>query len=237
MKKEKDLSKQVMKEIKQKDIKMRPKLYFVAGSLLLGAGMAGAIVLAMFFTHLVMFRLRVHAPFAFLQLGQPGLRAFLVNLPWRPLLLTIGGLAGGISLLRRYEISYKKSFLVLVIGLVALVFTFGFLLDQIRPEKRLAGLRPIRPLYEARFKGHDWVVGEVREVKEGELTVQTPEGKEVIVVWDEKTRMPLGVDFQKGDQIRAVGEWQNGSLKTKGIVVQNGFSKIKPFGRQKLKPR
>lgn len=230
--KEKDLSAKVMKAIDKKEVKMRPKAYFVLGSLLLGIGMAGAIGLAMFFTHLAVFRLRVHAPFAFLRLGQPGLRPFLVNFPWLPLVLAVGGIVGGIVLLRRYEISYKKSFLALAIGLVALVLTFGFFLDQLGANRSFSRLKPMKPLYKERFEGQDWVWGEVVKLDDNQLTIETKEEKKVIIIWNEKTKMPMETDFQKGDQVKAVGEWQNGTLKAKGILRY----KTEPYLKKKMGP-
>jgi hypothetical protein len=194
--------------------------------------MAGAVGVAMFFTHLMVFRLRVHTPFTFLRLGHPGLRPFLANFPWLPLVLAVGGLAGGIILLRRYEISYKKSFLALVIGLVGLVLTFGFLMDRLGANRPLSRLKPMKPLYETRFKGQDWVWGEVVAADDHQLTIKTKEGKELMIIWDEKTKMPPEADFKKDDQVKAVGEWQNGTLKAKGIL----HLKAKPLQKGRLGP-
>ena len=76
-------------------------------------------------------------------------------------------------MLKKYEISYQKSFLALAIGLVALVFTFGFFLNLTRPERKLKELRLTRSFYQSRFQGRDWVLGKVVEVGENEVTIET----------------------------------------------------------------
>lgn len=106
-----DLTKKIMKEIRQKKVKMRPRIYFIAGSLLLSIGLAGTTILAIFFINLVLFRLRIHQPFGFLILGRPGLRPFLLTFPWLSLLVALGGIIGGRALLKKYDISYKKKLL------------------------------------------------------------------------------------------------------------------------------
>jgi hypothetical protein len=157
-----------------------------------------------------------------LRFGRLGLGGFLVNFPWLPFFLALTGLAGGILLLRRFEIAYKRNFLGLAITVVALILALGFLADQVKLEKPASRFGPIKPLYHGQFEGEDWVVGEVLSVGQDELEVETPEGNQAIVAWDEKTRLPLGEDFQTGDLVRAVGEWQDGVLKAEGIMRSAG---------------
>ena len=216
-KKKIDLSKKVMKEIHQKQVKMRPRAHFLVGSILLGIGLAGALILATFFINLAIFRLRVHGPLGYLGFGRFGLRPFLATFPWLLFLVAVGGLFGGLALLRRYDISYKKSFLGLAISLLVLILTAGFLLDFLGFNERARGLKPLGPLFPEQFAGEDWVVGEILEAKNGELVIVTPRGEEVTIKMDEKTLLPFGKDFAVGERIRAIGEWQQGSFMAKGI--------------------
>lgn len=216
-KKKTDLSKKVMGQIHKKHVKMHPRLYFVLGSLLLGIGLAGAVVLATIFINLAFFRLRIHGPLGYLWFGGFGLKPFLATFPWLPLLIAIGGILSGLVLLRRYDISYKKSFLALVIGLVALVLTTGFLLDYIGLNERMERLRPLRPLYPPQFAGKDWVTGEIIEVGGDELIIVTPEEREVTIKLEKRTLLPFGGDFKEGERIRAIGKWQDDVFVAIGI--------------------
>jgi len=133
-----DLSQQVMHEIKRREIKMRPRLYFALGSVLLGLGLAGAILTAIFFLNLFVFRLRILGP---LNCLRP------TTFPWTVLLVSAIAVAAGLTLLKRYEFSYKKNFLVLAIVLVVVVGVLGFLLDQVGFNERMERHRHLRPFY------------------------------------------------------------------------------------------
>jgi hypothetical protein len=216
-KKETDLSQKVMAQIKKEKVRMRPHIYFLVGSILLGIGLAGAIIGAILFLNLTFFRMRIHGPFGFLMFGQFGLRPFLATFPWLPLLLGLAAIFGGMALLKHYDISYKKSFLVLAIVLTAFVLTVGFVLDRIGFNEKLERVRPLPPFYPSHFTNQDWVMGEITEVKEGEITITTPRGEKVRISIQKETLLPFGGDFQLGERIRVVGEWQNDVFVAKGI--------------------
>lgn len=207
-----------MTQIHKKKVKMKPRSYFIIGSLLLGMGLTGVLALTIFFVNLMTFRLRIHNPFSYLWFGHSGLKPFLTVFPWWPLLLIIGGFAGGIILLKRHDISYKKGFLALIIGLIISISTLGFLLDKMDFNRRTKGLKPLRPLYQSRCMGEDWVFGSVVETKDKEIKIATPTEEEVFVKWDEETHLPFGSDFEVGERVKAIGEWQEGIFMAEGIV-------------------
>lgn len=238
-KKKRDLSQKVMKQIHKEKVKMRPRFYFIAGSILLGIGLTGAILGAILFINLTFFRMRIHGPLGFLWFGRFGFRPFLATFPWVFLLIAIAGILGGLALLRRHDISYKKSFLGLVIALVVLVLIMGFVLDRIGFNERLERIKPLRPFYPGRFTNQDWVIGEIIKVEDKEITVSTPDGEEVKILRDEKTLLPFGGDFEVGDRIRAVGEWRDDVFVAKGIGKGELHWRVRPKGikGRKMPPR
>ncbi len=138
----KDLSKQVLQEIKKREVKMRPRLYFAFGSILLGLGLAGAIITAIFFLNLFVFRLRVLGPLNCLR---------LTTFPWTVLLASMVGIVAGLALLKRFEFSYRKNFLVLVIVLITVIGVLGFLLDRVGFNERVAPHPRMRRFYRNYF--------------------------------------------------------------------------------------
>lgn len=146
-----DLSKKVMQEIKRRGVKMRPRLYFVFGSILLGLGLTGAILTAVFFLNLFVFHLRVRGPVSYLQLGPPGILPFVTTFPWAILLASMVAVATGLTLLKRYEFSYKMNFVVLAIVLLVVVGVLGFLLDRVGFNERVAPQPPMRRFYRHYF--------------------------------------------------------------------------------------
>jgi hypothetical protein len=146
-----DSSKKVMQEIQRRGLKMRPRLYFVGGSVLLGLGLAGAIIVSTFFLNLFVFHLRVRGPLAYLQLGPPGVLPFVATFPWAILFLSVVSIAGGLTLLKRYEFSYKMNFAVLAIVLIVVAAVLGFLLDRVGFNERVAPHPPLRRFYRNYF--------------------------------------------------------------------------------------
>jgi len=135
----KNLIQEVMNKIERGEVKMKPRIRFVLGSIFLGAGVAGALTVAVFFFNLAFFRLR--------SAGPCGLRLFLTTFPWAVAFVASIAVIVGIILLRRHEISYKKSFLGLVVGLVTLILTTAFLLDRVGFNERVGKHRWARPFY------------------------------------------------------------------------------------------
>ena len=111
----------------------------------------GAVLTAVFFLNLFVFRLRVFGPLSYLRLGPPGISPFLMTFPWTTLLVSAGAMATGLALLKRCEFSYKMNFLVLAIVLMVVVGVLGFLLDRIGFNERVAPHPPMRRFYREYF--------------------------------------------------------------------------------------
>lgn len=201
----------VMQKIKSGQVKMRPKIYFVAWSIFMGAGLVSVIVLAAFFVNIVSFKLRTLGSFGYLWFGQYGIRPFLYTFPWVALLIVIFGLVIGISLLKRYDISYKKSFVGLILGLTLIVLAAGWIMDLTGINERFQHIGHMRGVYREKFVGNDWVAGEVIAVEKKLLQIENINGDQVMIEWSDKTVLPFGSDFKVGDKIRAVGKWSSDS--------------------------
>ena len=210
------LTQEVMGKIGRGEARMKSKAYFLLGTVFLGVGLAGVLLLAIFFTQLVFWRLRTIGPFGYLSFGHFGLRPFLATLPWLSVLFALAGIVIGIYLLRRCDVSYRVSFFGLITGLVTLVLTLGLLLDLSGVSERVAR-RWDQRLQQSQFSGRTWVVGQVTEVGEQRAVLVTPQGETVIVVWSEKTLLPFGADFEVGQRVRVVGEWQDDIFLATGI--------------------
>lgn len=218
----KDIANKVMQEIKEKHISMRPRFFFVAGSFLLIGGLTFAFVLAIFLVHLILFRLRLDAPFEFLRFGPPGIPPFFIMFPWRFLLIAGFAVALGIYLLKKCEFSYKYNFaLITGITIITIILT-GIIVDCFKPNRRLERLPPMRGLYKERLPGVNWVIGEILEISGESVRVQSLDGRVVVIIWDKSTMLPMGRDFKIGQNIRAFGDWQDSVLHAEGIM-RGGF--------------
>ena len=212
-----DLSTEIVKKIKSEEIKMKPKTYFIFGSLLLGIGAAGFILVAIFFANLITFRLRVSQPQDFLWFGPSGLRPFIVNFPWQAVLLALLGIGGGLLLIRRSEFSYKKGFWLIALAILFTVGLTGLAVDRTGVNEKLCQSPAFTHLYQEQFSNHDWVIGEITQIKENRMMVIDQAGKGYTVEWGSETRFPLGSDFKTGDSIRVVGHLEGNVFMADGI--------------------
>ncbi|MFC1626705.1 hypothetical protein ACFL1P_00710 [Patescibacteria group bacterium] len=213
-----DISNTVMDTIEKEHISMRPKAYFIAGSALLGIGSALSFFVAIMLFTIIVFHLRTSGSFEFLQFGRLGIRPMFVTFPFGLLFLSMGSLFVGSMLLKRYDFSYKKSFVGIVIGLIASIITFGFILDKLGLNDRLLKVNQFRPIYTERMMDKDFVKGKITHINKDIFTINTNSEREVNVQVTKKTRLPLRSDFEEGQVIRAVGEWDGDTFIAKGIM-------------------
>jgi uncharacterized membrane protein YozB (DUF420 family) len=145
MSKEKDLTieSQVMGKVLSGKVKMKPRWYFVLGSLLSVTGLAGLITGATFLVNIMLFMLRIHG-----RGGQFRLQYMLDSFPlWIPI-LAVGLLILGIIVLKKYDFTYKNNFKLIVFGLIASVFLSAYLLDLSGLNDLWSTRGPIKGLYQ-----------------------------------------------------------------------------------------
>jgi len=125
MSKSKNLKKEVLEKIKKGEIKMKPKWYFIAGSLLLFLGTVFSTISTIFIFNFIFFLLRHH----YGPMYQYRINLILTNFPWWMILIGILGVFFGIKLLKEYEFSYKRNFLMIVIFYLLSIFLSAYLID------------------------------------------------------------------------------------------------------------
>ena len=121
-----DFEKTIMAKVKSNEISMKPRWYFVSGSLLMILGLVGLSTGAIFSTNLMLFSLRKHGP-----MGQWRLQTMLDSFPlWVPILAVVG-IVLGIAMLRKYDFSYKKNFWFIILWFILSVVLAAFILDSL----------------------------------------------------------------------------------------------------------
>ncbi len=141
--KELDLSQEIMSKVKAGEINMKPKWYFVLGSSLLFFAVVVLLVMAVFFFNLTVFMLRHQGPMRLWRL-----ETLLSQLPlWIPILAVLA-LWGGVKLLKKYDFSYKKNFLLIIVGLVLAIILAAFAIDSLGFNEFWARKEPMRRFYQ-----------------------------------------------------------------------------------------
>jgi hypothetical protein len=135
-KKQIDITSEVMSKIKKGQIRMKPKWYFVLGSISMVVGLSAISIVLMFVIRLFMFSIRQHGPMADIRLQQ-----IISSFPlWAPI-VAIFGIILGITMLKKYDFSYKKNFYLIIIGIIVAMFLSGFLIDKFNLDSFMFGNR------------------------------------------------------------------------------------------------
>lgn len=120
----KNIADSVMREIREGNLKMRPRLYFIAGSILIFIGLIFSVLSSVFLVGLIRFSLRTHGP-----MGEYRLAELIDSFPWWAAVLAVLGLIIGVWLIRQYDFSYKINFKIIIIGFIAAIIIAGWLVD------------------------------------------------------------------------------------------------------------
>lgn len=140
----------IMSEIKSGQLKMKPKWYFVLGSILAVLGISALFITSSYLVSLFAFSLRTHGP-----MGQIRFDQLVSEFPlWAPV-VAIFGIVFGIIMLREYEFSYKNNFSMLIMGIVSAIILAGVLMDYFNINLIIArrGIgQSIYQKYDGRYK-------------------------------------------------------------------------------------
>jgi hypothetical protein len=125
-KKQLTITDEVMEKIHGKQIRMRPKIYYFFGSLLVLGSLIFSVVSSVFLISLTRFALKTHGP-----MGQIRLEQLLSSFPWWAPLLAVVGLIAGIWIMRKYDFSYKFNFPMIIVGFILAVVIAGWTIDYL----------------------------------------------------------------------------------------------------------
>ena len=99
--KSKNIESSVMAKITSNEVAMKPKWYFVVGTVLGLTGLISTTIVAVFLTNLTMFLLKQHGPN-----GPWRLQQIIDSFPlWIPI-LAFAGVIGGIVMLKKYDLGF-----------------------------------------------------------------------------------------------------------------------------------
>ena len=210
-----DLKAKVMRKIRDGRVNFRSRYIFLAKKLGLGGGLTLSLILAALFVNLTFFGVKATGSLEFLSFGKKGILAFLESFPYHWILIGLAFFVFASIVLSRYDISYKKPFKRILAILLLLVFIAGAVIslsgvnEAIEDRVNQGHFRFLRSFYGKRHGvWRDALLGEIAEVKIEGLMVDITEEETVFVKFTENTLFPAGADFNKGDYIQVIGEWE-----------------------------
>lgn len=142
MKKNNHIEQKIMAQIHSQELKMRPRWYFILGSVAMIAGLVSVFIVVIFLFNLQFFLLRQHG-----LMGQWRFEQLLATFPlWLPM-LAAGSLTLGVVLLKKYDFSYQKNFRLIIVALLGAALVAGLVIDRLGFNEIWAQRGPMRGMY------------------------------------------------------------------------------------------
>jgi hypothetical protein len=216
---------EILSKIKQGNIKMRPKWYFILhGSLIL----IGGVLLGMALLYLgsfILFTLRRTGVLFAPGFGFQGWYIFLISLPWFLIVLSLIFVVILELLVRHYAFAYRRPLLYSLLGILVFVLFGGFIVNQTSLHRDLmrSADRDDLPfagqMYRAygRPRLNQVHAGVVTELTREGCAMQDLRGEMLSVLISPQTRMQIGVPLIIGDHIVVIGERFDDTIRALGI--------------------
>lgn len=126
-----NLKKDILSKINSGDIKMKPKIYFTAKTILVLLAVTVTIVVLFFLISFMVFSIRDSSRLFLLGFGDAGIWTFLITFPWLLLVIEIILLVVVDILLKYFKFAYKTPFIYLVTGTTIVVVFISFFVSSI----------------------------------------------------------------------------------------------------------
>jgi len=147
----KNITEDVMNQIHQGKIKMKPKVYFIIGSIFTFLGVISAFVVSIFLVGLIRFSLRTHLGRG----AQYKLDQMLSDFPWWIIIFAIISLAIGIWLIRKYDFSYKIKPWIMILGFILAIVITGWTIDLVGLNDSLIHRGPMKGMMNNYLKSNN----------------------------------------------------------------------------------
>lgn len=216
----------ILEKIKNKEVKMRPKFYFVLRTTLYILGIILTFLFAIFLASFIVFSLQISGASQFPALGLRGLIPFLVAFPWALVIFALIFIMILEIFAKKFSVVYKKPLLYSVLGIIAFVLLVSFVIANTPFHRSLfrsaqEGRLPIvGPMYKGRFvdPSHNMCIGEVVEVADDGFQVETVKGESVGIIISPETYLPSDEKIEKGELIMIMGKREDSTIKAFKVI-------------------
>ncbi len=235
----KEIEMTVLRKIEQGEVKMTPKLYFVAKAGMLVFVMFAVFVVSSILVSFIIFTLSNRGDLFLLGFGTKGILKFVLMFPWYLLVIGAFLLIFLDYLLRRFRYGYNRPLIYLFMATLVFVTLFSFLINFTSFHLRLESIAKrnnlpfIKDIYGnivrshrdkgvfrgvVSFVGEDYILIKPSvfdvDARDNELKVYSPSG------------MDLGSFVKVGDEIYIAGDVATGTE-----IVSYGMHTMNSYGR------
>jgi hypothetical protein len=212
---QKSMGAAVFEKIKNGQVKMHPRIYFVLKSILAVFAIVFSVLFILYLVSFIIFSLRASGTWFMPKFGFPGLKIFFAHLPW--ILIVVA--AAFVVLLevfaKRFNFIYRKPILYSFLSILLMAMIGGFLLEKtplhsVLFSKARAGNFPGMGYIYREFGGapkmREGQLGVIITVFENGYIIEKPDGVTTTITTTGKTRIHDEEEsIIEGDKIVVMG--------------------------------
>lgn len=222
---QKSIKERVLEKIKSGQVKMRPKIYFILKTILIGGGILGFGIFVVFLISFIKFHLRASGIWYLPGFGFRGLRIYLRLLPWFLIFISAVLILVLEILAKRFSFVYRQPIFYSLLAIILITLIGGFIIEKtsLHPKLLLQAREGKLPLVGHAYRDfgmprfQDVYRGVVEEVIENGFKIRTFDDQLLTVVLVRDTKFPFGEEIQKGDSVVVMGEWKDDTVRIFGI--------------------
>lgn len=234
--------KKVLNEIKNDQIKMRPRVYFILKGILIVFSVFLVAFFALYLTSFILFALRASGVWYLPSFGLYGLRSSFILLPWLLILIAIILLIILEILVKHFSFAYHRPILYSILGILIFTLSGNFIIEKAQFHPRLFQKAqedhlPVMGKFYRNLdieKSHNVCRGIVLDITNNSFQIKTPRGKILNVNITSETQFPNGTDIKKDDIIIILGERDNDKIQAIGIRKINDDLNFFPRGNKSI---
>jgi uncharacterized SAM-binding protein YcdF (DUF218 family) len=221
---QKSISETVISKIKERQIKMRPRIYFIFKIGILAFGLAMLTLSAIFLTSFIFFSIRQSGLFFLGNFGFSGIRIILFSMPWLLILGVVALIVTSEFFADHFQFVYKRPVMYSVLAIIIIVILGGVALDFTPLHANLLmnaqkGEPSIAGHFYREFgapKIPDVHYGSISEITNDGFKINTNRGEELNIIINENTQV-FDKNIKEGDSVMVFGKKDNQSVKA-GVI-------------------
>ena len=213
----KTIADSVSDKIKRGEVTMRSKVSIWTEKLEINGGMIVLLVLLTAIAGFLFYWINSNNDLLFGGYGQYGLSSFIQSFPYIFVLGFIALFIFLILIFRKFDFSYKKPFLFILLFVVIGVLIAGWISIK-QPIGQRLYQQEGRMLRMGMMNNSNAVTGIVVEINNNRISIQNVDNNVININTNITTHFPFGQP-KVGDQIRAVGTWNGAIFTAIGVRV------------------
>jgi len=213
----KTIADKIQHKIKKGELIMRSPFSIWIEKLSLDSGLIMIIILLILVSGLTFYWTNNNFELIFGGYGKYGLLSFVQSFPYFLLVLFVFLFVLLIFLFRKFDVSYKKPFIVIFSMIFSFVLLFGWISTQYPLGQKLYRNNEKR-LRLGMTNSKNAILGTVIQMQKDLILIETTDSKQIKIIIDSNTHFSFGKP-EIGNFIRSVGNWENENFKAIGVRV------------------